>query len=122
MRSLLILLPVTALLACGGSDSTSPVTPPPVVTPGAPTPTVTTAVDMLSNTFTPAAIRVAPSATVTFTNSDNRNHNVTFANNAAAATGNYSTGSKAVVMPATAGTYAYSCTIHSGMVGTVQVQ
>jgi plastocyanin len=27
-----------------------------------------------------------------------------------------------VVMPATAGTYAYTCTIHGGMNGTVKVQ
>ena len=118
-----LLIPLAALLACGGSDSTSPNnnnnnggnT-------GGGTPTATTAVTMQSNSFSPADIKVAPGATVTWTNNDNYNHNVTFTSTSITGTGNFASGNKTVVMPSTAGTYAYHCTIHAGMSGTVLVQ
>jgi plastocyanin len=77
---------------------------------------------MKNNTFTPAAIKVSPSATVNFTNSDGYNHNLIFDNAAITGSAAFSTGTKSVVMPATAGTYAYHCGLHAGMAGTVQVQ
>ncbi len=77
---------------------------------------------MVGSTFSPADIQVSPGATVTFTNQDNFNHNATFTATNITSTGNFSSGAKSVVMPATAGTYAYRCTIHSGMQGTVKVQ
>jgi plastocyanin len=124
MRSRVALFPLVALLACGGgSDSTT--NPPPGGGGGGGgggNPTATTAVDMKNITFTPAAIKVSPSATVTWTNSDNIAHNVTF-DGGVGASGNFSSGTAALVMPATAGTYAYHCTIHGvGMSGTVLVQ
>lgn len=124
MRSPLLLLPLTALLACGGSDSTSPgANQNPTPNPGGgTTPTVTTSVNMASNRFTPSAIRVSPNAVVTFTNSDGFAHNVTFASSAITSLGNYNSGSQTVTMPAAAATYAYSCTLHPGMNGSVQVQ
>jgi plastocyanin len=72
--------------------------------------------------FAPAAIVVSPGATVTWTNNDNTNHNVTFSSTSIASTTEFASGSKAVVMPTTAGTYAYTCTLHGGMNGTVKVQ
>jgi plastocyanin len=124
MRSRLMLFPLAALLACGGSDSTSPgVTPGGTGgTGGTTTPTVTTAVTLQGNQFAPKAIRVSPSATVTFTNSDGYPHNVTFASSTITNIGNFSSGNATAAMPATAGTYAYSCTLHAGMNGTIQVQ
>jgi len=125
MRSRLIFVPLVALAACGGgSDSTTPTNPGGGGGGGGgnTTPTVTTAVEMKNTAFTPAAIKVSPSATVTFTNSDSFNHNATFDAAGITGTGNFATGSKTVTMPATAGTYAYHCTIHPGMTGTVQVQ
>ncbi|HEV7993393.1 MAG TPA: plastocyanin/azurin family copper-binding protein [Gemmatimonadaceae bacterium] len=125
MRSRLIVLPLAVLMACGGSsDSTSPTQPPPVGGGGGgtPTPVATTSVELKNFAFTPTAIKVAPSATVTWTNSDNIAHNVTFDGGAITGSGNFSTGSKSLVMPATAGTYAYKCSIHPAMTGTVQVQ
>jgi plastocyanin len=123
MRTRLMILSLTAFLAAcgGGSDSTGPVT-----TGGGGGggggPVATTSVDMKGIAFSPAAIKVASGATVTWTNSDGFNHNVTFAGGAVAPSGNFATGSKALVMPTVAGTYNYSCTIHSGMSGTVTVQ
>src|SRR3954453_4319393 len=83
MRSPLIILPLAALLACGGggSDATGPGT-----TGGTPTGGTTggtgagarTAVDMKNLAFAPSAIKVASGATVTWTNQDGVTHNVTF--------------------------------------------
>jgi plastocyanin len=117
----MILALTVVLAACGGgSDSTGPVTT--GGGGGGGGPVATTAVDMKNLAFSPAAIKVASGATVTWTNSDGFNHNITFAGAAVAPSGNFATGSKAMVMPTAAGTYAYSCTIHSGMAGTVTVQ
>lgn len=122
MRSRLIIVPLAVLMACGGSDSTTPVVPNPAGGGGGGTVVTTTAVELKSFAFTPAAIKVAPSATVTWTNSDNVNHNVTFDGGTITGSGNFATGSKSLAMPATAGTYAYHCSIHPAMTGTVQVQ
>lgn len=125
LASLLLAVVVIGLAAaCGGSGATDAgpvVVPPPVVTPPS-APVATTAVDMRGSKFAPSAILVAAGATVTFTNSDGINHNVTFDNTAIAGAGNFSTGSVSVTLPTTAGTYPYQCTLHSGMNGTVQVQ
>ena len=123
MRSSLMLVPLAAaILACGGgSDSTGPGGG--GGGGGTTTPVATTAVNMTSSSFSPRAIRVAPSATVTWTNSDGIAHNVTFtaaANNIKI--NDFTTGTASLAMPAAAGTYAYSCTIHAGMTGSVQVQ
>jgi plastocyanin len=76
---------------------------------------------MSGSRFSPNAIRVAPGATVTWTNSDGIDHNVTFAG-AVGTIPAFKTGSKALQMPSAAGSYTYSCTLHSGMNGSVQVQ
>ena len=77
---------------------------------------------MKNSTFSPATIQVSSGAVVTFTNSDGFSHNVTFANTAIASTANFSSGSQALTMPAAAGVYAFRCTIHGGMTGTVTVK
>ncbi len=122
MRSHLLLAVTIALSACGGGSTTT--TPSGGNNnPGASTnPVVTTNVNMLNSAFSPGAIQVAPSATVTFTNSDNTTHNVTFANATVGTSGDFSSGSKTLVMPAAVGTYTYRCTIHGAMTGSVLVQ
>ena len=89
------------------------------ITPG---PVTTTSVTLQNTAFNPPDIRVSPSAVVTWTNQDNTTHNVTFASPLVGNSGDFSTGSKSITMPAAAGTYNYRCTIHAGMSGTVQVQ
>ena len=121
MRSRLMLFPLAALLACGGgSETTSP--GPGGGGGGGTAPVVTTAVTMQSSAFSPKAIRVAPSATVTFTNNDNFDHDATFSGAGIVGTGKFATGVRSVTMPAAPGTYSYLCTLHQGMTGTVQVQ
>jgi plastocyanin len=124
MRARLMFVPLAAaVLACGGSsDSTGPVN-----TGGGggggTTPVATTAVSMVSSSFSPRAIRVSPGATVTWTNSDGIAHNVTFTTAASSIKINdFANGSASLTMPTAPGTYAYSCTLHAGMNGSVQVQ
>lgn len=71
--------------------------------------------------FSPAAIQVSPGARVTWTNTDNVNHNVTFSS-PSISTPNFSSGSQSLDMPAAVGDYAYKCTLHAGMTGTVRVK
>ncbi len=110
------LLTLVLVAACGGSDA---VTPTPSTTPA---PVVTTSVTMQSRLFAPASIQVSPGATVTFTNADNFNHNVTFSSGGVTTIPNFATGAKTAVMPMTAGLYNYTCTLHSGMNGSVTVK
>jgi plastocyanin len=122
MRSRLAFLPLAALFACGGSDSTSPGTTTGGTNTGGTVAVATTAVEMKGFAFTPPAIKVASGATVVWTNSDGTNHNVTFDGNAVPASGNFATGTKSLMMPTAAGTYTYKCTLHAGMNGSVLVQ
>lgn len=118
--SRLLALVVAASCGGGGGSSSTPTTPVVPVTPTVPV--ATTAVSLKSNQFNPPDILVAPSATVTFTNNDGIAHNVTFASPDVASINNWSTGDRTAKMPAPAGTYSYTCTIHPGMNGTVKVQ
>lgn len=110
-----------AVTACGGSSSSGTPTAP--TTPTTPTPPVaTTSVSLRSNQFDPVNIVVAPSATITYSNADGRDHDVTFANQTITSVSKWSTGDRTVAMPAATGTYSYTCTLHAGMNGTVKVQ
>lgn len=116
-----LVLALVAVAACGGGSSDGgPTTPIIPTTPN--TPVATTSVSLQSNLFNPADILVAPSATITFTNTDGINHNVIFANQAIAPISEWASGARTTTMPATAGTYSYTCTLHPGMNGTVKVQ
>jgi plastocyanin len=125
MRSRLTFVPLAAaILACGGSsDSTAPGTGG-GGGGGGTTPVATTSVSMVSSAFSPRAIRVSPGAVVTWTNADvGTPHNVTFTAAASSIkTSDFTSGTASLTMPTVAGSYPYSCTIHSGMTGSVQVQ
>jgi plastocyanin len=83
---------------------------------------MTTSVNLRNLAFSPGKIQVPPGATVQFTNNDGIAHNITFSSGAITGATDFATGVRSVVMPATPGTYAYHCTIHVGMTGTVTVQ
>lgn len=120
-RSGLFATLVAATMGCGSSGGGTPTNPGGGGNNPPGNPVVTTSVNLTGNAFSPPAIQVSPGATVTYTNLDGIDHNVTFSSTAITSTGNFSTGAKAVVMPTAAGTYAYHCTIHSGMNGSVVV-
>lgn len=124
MRNRLMILALTAFLAAcgGGSDSTGPGTTGGGGGGGGSTPVATTAVEMKGFAFSPASIKVASGATVTWTNSDGTNHNVTFDGAVLPPSGNFDAGTKAMAMPTAAGVYTYKCTLHAGMNGSVTVQ
>lgn len=128
MRARLYTAALSALLvvaACGGSDATSP-TPGVTGNPGGgtggnPSPVASNAVTVNNDFFTAAAITVPVGTTVTWTWSpDAITHNVTFADGTTS--GNKGANASYSQKFATAGTFTYRCTIHSGMTGTVTVQ
>ena len=124
MRSSWIAVLCLAAAACGGSDSLTGGTPGGINdgTGGGTPPTATTSVTMSGLQFKPGAIAVSKGATVTWTNQDNLAHNVTFDDMSIGSIGDFSSGSKSLVMPSTTGTFTYHCTIHPGMNGTVTIQ
>ena len=99
---------VVAAAACG-SDSTGPGGPP----------VQTNQVSVQNDVFSPANIQVAVGTTVTWTwNSGGNLHNVTFADTTS---GSIGSGTFTRTFN-TAGTFAFHCTLHSGMTGSVLVQ
>jgi len=75
------------------------------------------------NQFSPADVTIAKGGTVTWTNSTGVMHNITFGavSGAPANVDDNMTGSFTRTF-ATAGTFSYACTNHSGMTGVVHVQ
>ena len=124
MHTRLMIVPLAAaILACGGSSDSTGLGG--GGGGGGATPVATTTVSMVSSTFSPRNIIVAKGATVTWTNTDaGTSHNATFEAAAGSIkTNDFSGGAAAsLVMPTTAGTYPYRCTLHAGMTGSVQVQ
>lgn len=83
-----------------------------------------------ASTFDPTSLTVTVGTTVTWANNSGVTHNVVFTNPTAAKSvgtgpsgdiGQTSSGTQARSF-ATAGTYAFHCTIHAGMDGSVTVQ
>ena len=87
---------------------------------------------MAATSFSPAARTVTVGTTVTWQNSSGIGHNVVWndvAGRTAAAAGdgtgdmpNFDTGMSHTRLFNTAGTFAFHCTIHAGMNGTLTVQ
>jgi plastocyanin len=78
-----------------------------------------TTVSVRDNAFSPRTVSVKKGATVTWRWNGRASHNVTFRGSAHSRTqtrGSYSHKFN------TKGTFAYRCTIHAGMVGTIRVK
>ena len=79
-----------------------------------------------ATTFVPTTATVARNATVTWVNSSGIFHNVVFDNPPAAVVGgdlgNMDANATASRSFATAGVYAFHCTVHAGMNGSLTVQ
>ena len=114
MRYLLSLVAAVALVGCGGSSYSGSVTDP--------QPIPTNNVSLQNIAFSPRSIQVSPGSTVQFTNNDGITHNITFSSASITGATDFSSGIRSVVMPVAPGTYAYHCTIHAGMAGTITVQ
>jgi plastocyanin len=119
---------VTARITHGGTTREATVT---VTVGGAPTPPptnpsppLTATVTTPGESFSPASVTIRTGGTVTWQFTGGTRHNVTF-NGTAPPGGNIpdtDAGGSAQRQFPTAGTYAYTCTRHSGMNGTVVVQ
>lgn len=78
-------------------------------------------VSMSDNAFAPASVTVARGATVRWVNNGATPHNTT-SSGTGWASSNLNPGQSFERTMATAGTFAYTCTLHPGMNGTVVVQ
>ncbi|HET9457530.1 MAG TPA: cupredoxin family copper-binding protein [Candidatus Limnocylindrales bacterium] len=71
--------------------------------------------------FSPGSVTIAVGDTVTWTNSDVQAHTAT-ADDGSWDTGTLANGASGTITFSTAGTFAYECSIHPEMTGTVTVQ
>jgi plastocyanin len=118
IRGLIAVAAVILTGACGGSGATPPQN------------CAANTFCMVGNQFSPRALTVAAGTVVTWTNTTNSDHNVTFTSAGAAAakpgdgSGSIPTffsGAHTRVFT-TPGTYPFTCTIHPGMTGSLTVQ
>lgn len=112
------------LLACGGGGGDGGgITPPPPPPPPPPSPSPSASVTLRAATFDPTSVTITRTGTVTWNNTSGVVHNVTFtaATGAPANIGDHSSGSNQRTFD-TVGNFAYSCTNHAGMNGSVSVQ
>jgi len=119
LRLAIVAIGVSLIVSACGSDSSSP------AAPGASTAadvTVTIQANNASNSYAPNPVSVRVGQTIAWHNADAITHTAT------QDSGGFNTGSvaagatSAAAMMNTAGTFTYHCTIHPGMVGTVNVQ
>lgn len=104
------------LAACVSSE------PDPIPVVPVPPQTATVQAAATANTFTPTTVVIARGGTVTWTMST-RPHNVAFVATAGAPLNIPTmTNGQADRLFSAAGTFAYACTLHAGMIGTVVVQ
>jgi len=117
----------TALLliitACGSSSST-PTNPSPTGGGGGTGTAVSivgNAASLTTTAYAPNPVSVQVGGSVTWKNNDTIAHTST-ANNGAFSSGSIAPGASFTATFSTAGTFAYHCAFHPGMVGTVTVQ
>jgi len=119
LRRLVLLLLVA--MGAGACDGETPVTP----TPAPPNSTTVTirvgASNLGSNAYVPSPMSVTVGTLVSFVNNDTTTH-TTVADAGAWTSPNIAPGNRFNVTLTTAGVYAYHCSLHAGMVGTITVQ
>jgi plastocyanin len=126
-RALVLIAALTVLLAvgvlaasCGGG--TTGTTAGAVTTAGTPgTGGGGAAVTIKGFAFEPATVTIKAGESVTWTNQDSANHTVV-ADKGEFTSGDLANGATFTFKFDTAGTYAYKCSIHPSMTGTVIVQ
>jgi plastocyanin len=114
-------LAATALIVSAGCSGTDYGSVSGTTSGGSTIPVQSHAVSVINDFFSPTNVQVAVGTTVTWTwGSGAASHNVTFSDGASS--GDKSGGATYSRTFNTAGTYAYHCTIHPGMAGSVLVQ
>ena len=89
--------------------------------PGTPAP-ANASVSMVNTSFSPQNVEVRVGGTVTWTNNDQVQHNATPSSGGFTGTGNMNGGQVVSRTFNTAGTFNYSCTLHTGMFGSITVR
>ncbi|MGE5358833.1 MAG: cupredoxin family copper-binding protein [Bacteroidales bacterium] len=117
----LSLMTLLVAAACG-SSSVSPTSPSPSPSPSpAPGGSAGVTINISNSAFAPSSMTVKVGQTVAWQNSDSITHTAT-ANSGAFDTGAIAPGStSAAITMSTAGTFAYHCSIHPFMTGTLIV-
>jgi plastocyanin len=112
-----------AFLPAGCSSSSSPSSSSGSTAPAASTAAAAPDTIIIQNfAFHPASLTVQPGAKVTVTNEDSTTHTVTATGAKAFDTGDVAPGKTVTfTAPTTAGAYAYICSIHQYMQGTLTV-
>lgn len=130
MSALRLVLAMTTLAfatACGGYSTPSPSpkpAPAPAPAPGGPSSSVLLPVgaeNLGNRAFVPDDLEISPGSTVTWTNTDATSHTST-SDGALWASGTLAPGRQFSFTFQTTGTFAYHCSIHPGMVGTIVVR
>jgi plastocyanin len=117
VRSLVALVAAAVLLAgCGGGSKKSSTSSTSSSGGGG----GGTTVSMKNIKFAPTSLTVKVGQTVTWTNDDSVDHNVT-ASDGTFKSSNFGHGKTFSWKATKAGTFKYTCTIHPGMVGTLTV-
>lgn len=126
-RALSLAVVACLLLAACGSDSTATdqaatdATTAPADDAASADPPQDASVRMADMAFSPASISVPAGSTVTWTNDDSVPHTVTFGDEGPASSDTIDPGGTFAATFEEAGSYAYVCTLHPGMEGTVEV-
>ena len=129
-RLLLAVILIAGATACGSGYSApapspttpSPTTPDPAPTGGGTTVSIPSGAEALANrAYAPDDVQIAVGDTVTWMNTDTVSHTTT-SNQAGWDSGIVGPGRQFSRTYTTAGTFAYHCAIHPGMVGTVTVR
>jgi len=115
-RFALALAALVATASCGGYSS--PTTPTTVTGTAVSIPMGASALG--SAAYVPNPVTISVGGTVTWTNNDSMNHTAT--SDTGVFTGSMAPGAKYSYTFPSRGTFAYHCTLHPGMVGSVVVQ
>ena len=110
---------------CGGAATSRPApatAPPASAAPASVSPAGSDAVTIAGFAFAPASLTVKVGSSVTWTNKDSATHTVTW-DDGSQGSGSLTAGGAPYTQTfATAGTFAYHCSIHSSMKGTIVVE
>ena len=136
----LVVVAAFAAIACGGGAATTsaPTSAPtygedlstpasdapsqePAATPAGNPGGAVASVAIVDNGFSPADLTIAVGTTVTWTNTGQRRHTVTSIDGGFTSSGTLTSGGRYAQTFGTAGTFAYICSIHTSMKGTITV-